>query len=890
VIGRVDLIDAVLDRLSTGATVSLVGEAGIGKTTVWRACVERYAANWSWVTSCSEPEQDLGLAVLTDLFAAVPAEVVDRLPPPQRGAVDVVLFRASAGTDVVDERLLGVTTASLIDALAQRGRVLLAMDDLHWCDPASLAALRFALRRTQRGLVAVLTARRGAASPRLPGENSVEVGPLDPQGTARLIRDSGLQLRPRALARVVEVSQGNPLYAYELARAVPPTTDVVRLPPSLSALLSRRFDGLPGYCRRALLDVAVRGAVPDDVILSPAHERGIVRADGDLIRFTHPLFAEATRAQATPAELRSAHRRAADATSDPVARSRHRALAATAPDGAVATALDGAVRSAQQRGDITGARDLAELALAMTPDGARPIHRVAALARCEGALANDVAAHELAEELVERATAAPDRFLGLTILARVSPVDEAIAHIDAATRIPGLSSEARLQAIGEHGWLLYAAGRNSEAGELLESALATARPDTREWAEIATRLTIVQRKIGIRHDPAVLHRAVELDRQGLIKPAGMALEVAAHIATYEDRHDDARRLFTEAAVESATRGDGSIALDVQLAHLELRFGNLSAARAAAERINDGASHDRGQRDLGVLAQICAWQGDLDSARRAIEAGRRAARNVQRPGAHLAGDFAEGLVALFSGKVKRAWALIGGVADTLHALGVGEPSAPGVLPIAVEVAAAAGEIEQAEVLCARLEEQTRAVNSAWGAASGYAARGHIALVGEDTAAAVELFDHAAAAFGALDLPLEQGRALLAAGSTLRAARATRRGAPPTGAGPGPVGAGRRDRARPGRRRRTGARRSGGAVPRRSADRGRAAGRPARRGRPAQYRDRGGAAHLAEDRRAASRAGVPQAGAARSGPVGCGLARRCGRVRSLAVSIAGIAHPR
>jgi DNA-binding CsgD family transcriptional regulator len=765
-IGRNEVINGVLARLNSGAVVGLVGEPGIGKTTVWRTCVDQSNARWIWEASCSEAEQNIGLAVLADFFAAVPTVIIDQLPPPQRRAVDVALLRVDAGSDGIDARLLGVTTTSMLEALAQRGSLLLAVDDMQWCDQTSLAALRFALRRTELPSVAFLSARRISEIEALPREETLALGPLDPDETTRLIRATGRTLQTRALQRVVAVSEGNPFYALELARAVPPDTNVVRVPPSLNALLERRFDGLPTRCRAALLDIAVRGTLRDQVALSPAHERGILVADGPSARFSHPLLAEATCEQATHAQLRAAHKRAAEASRDPVVSARHHALAAAEPDEGVAASLDKAVKFAQLRGDVVGARDLAELALTMTPHGERPIHRVAMLASCEGALSNDRAAHQLAVELVERATDPHDRFVGLMILTRTSPSSEAIGYADTAAKLGGLPTESRLEARGELALLLFLSGRGQDAERVLVDALAQTARNSPVWAGLTAYLAIAQRQLGRPYDEENLLRAVELDRQGLAKPGGLALEVAAYIATYDDRHTEARRLFEEATAISFATSDRGDALDVQLARLELRRGNLKEAREAAELMAESRADDRRRRDLATLARICAWQGDFESARQAIEDAQASEPVVADPRTRIGIDCAAGLLALLDGDPERAWPTLARAAATLEAIGIREPSIPGALPLAIEAAAGVGEVDQAELLCSRLAEQAAVVHSRWGEAGVLWSRGHIALARGYRAAAVDLFDQAASAYEAIALPLEQARALLAAGSTLR----------------------------------------------------------------------------------------------------------------------------
>ena len=759
------MIDLALAQLRETGVASLVGEPGIGKTTVWNACVEEFDAAHTWSTTCLEAEQDLGLSVLSDFFAATPPAVIDRLPTPQHRAVDVVLMRVEDASPI-DPRLLGTTTLSVLEALAHDGRVLVAIDDTQWCDSTSLAAFRFAARRGIRVGAAFLGARRGDAKSLASEENVVAVPGLEPLAAAQLIRRARVDLRPRAVTRIVELSQGNPFYALELARSTPAGAADVQVPASLSALLRHRFRGLPAECLSALLDIAVRGSIPIGAALGPAIERGIVVTQDGKARFSHPLLADAARDHAVPADLRAAHQRAAEAVDDTVERVLHRARATEPPDEAIAADLDSAAELARQRGAISGARDLADLALVFSSPGNRPLERVIALARYESLLAHDSAAAELAREIIAGAATPEDQLFGRGILIRTSSPSEALHHADAATRIPGLPIDAQLAAAGEYAWLLWASGRTGQALELLDSRLADAPEGTPGWATIVTRRAIIQRRSGTPHDAGSLARAVEMDRAGQLSPPGAFLQTAATLAVFDDRHDDARRLFHEAAEISALRGDGSVALDVDIAHAELRFGRLDAARQSAERIEDGSTHERGRRDLALLAQICAWQGEFETARRLASAARESGTGLSRPGALVAVDLADGVIALLAGDISTAWQRLHAAARTLHDVGSREPSVPGVLPLAIEAAAALGELEDADALCTRLDEETRAVGSRWGAAAVLAAQAHICAARGDTAQAVALFDAAAAAFAGIDLPLPQGRALLASGSALR----------------------------------------------------------------------------------------------------------------------------
>src|SRR5258708_7371904 len=97
IVGRsaeLDAIDAFLDRLGReGAAIVFGGQAGIGKTTVWRQVFERAAHRSLPVLSCPpvEAEAKLAFASLADLLEPVADAILPQLPEPQRVALEVAL-------------------------------------------------------------------------------------------------------------------------------------------------------------------------------------------------------------------------------------------------------------------------------------------------------------------------------------------------------------------------------------------------------------------------------------------------------------------------------------------------------------------------------------------------------------------------------------------------------------------------------------------------------------------------------------------------------------------------------------------------------------------------------------------------------------------------------
>lgn len=373
-----------------GSALLIEGEAGIGKTSLWRAGLERAKAHGIRVltSSATGSEAQLSFTTLRDLLGDAFDEIADALPPPQRRALTVTLLREESGGLPPDPGAIAVALLTALTTLGVHGPTLVAVDDVQWIDDASARSLGYALRRLRSANVAVLLARRVDSDVRpldlLQAERvrTVTLGPLSVGALARVLHERlGTAYSRPTLQRLHETSGGNPFYALELARALgEPTRPLgpaaaLPVPPTLHELVDNRLTALPRKTRETLLVASALarptletvGAVLDREPLSqlePAIDAHVADVEKDTIRFTHPLFSAAVYGLATQTERQELHRRLAEIVPDTEERARHLALSTNGPDAEVADALEAAAAGAHAR---IVAAELYEASARLTP-------------------------------------------------------------------------------------------------------------------------------------------------------------------------------------------------------------------------------------------------------------------------------------------------------------------------------------------------------------------------------------------------------------------------------------------------------------------------------------------------------------------------------------------
>ena len=158
-------VERFLDAVRDGPTgLFLEGEAGIGKTRLWQQALEEARARDYRVLSTRPggAEVQLSFNGLTDLLADDLDTVLQRLPAPQRRALEIALLLVESDGAPPDQRAVSAAFLGALRALTGEGPLVVAIDDLQWLDSASVFAVAFATRRLEREPVGVLATVRVA--------------------------------------------------------------------------------------------------------------------------------------------------------------------------------------------------------------------------------------------------------------------------------------------------------------------------------------------------------------------------------------------------------------------------------------------------------------------------------------------------------------------------------------------------------------------------------------------------------------------------------------------------------------------------------------------------------------------------------------------------------
>jgi DNA-binding CsgD family transcriptional regulator len=411
IVGRADeqaQIGRLLGQARDGRAGVLVvrGEAGIGKTVLLEDAAAAAEASGMAVVRVAGVQAEARMA-----YAAIATLVA-----PRSGALDGLsdhqasVLRGALGLGApIDSGPLavGAATLELVAEMASAEPLLLLVDDAHWVDQESARALSFAARRLDAEQVCLIAAlREGAGGAEfadgLPG---LSLGALNADDARDLVeRISPIVAHGGRFMDLYDASGGNPLALVEWARDGDGTgteeglgSPAPALPPTLDAVYRARIGELDARARLALgLAAASQAATPATVEtglgrlglsladVEQAERRGLVRIEGGLLVFRHPLIAAAAYHALDDQARRRVHATLAETSDEVGARAWHLAAAATGPSEDAAALLEIAADAASRRGAPDTAGQALERAAELSPEQAGRVRRLERAAEQRG--------------------------------------------------------------------------------------------------------------------------------------------------------------------------------------------------------------------------------------------------------------------------------------------------------------------------------------------------------------------------------------------------------------------------------------------------------------------------------------------------------------------------
>ena len=497
---ELELVEQLLDETCAGDArfLFVAGEPGIGKTRLLaeltgmaksRGCLALHG-------SAAEFERELPFGLVVDAVD----EYLESLGPGsfQRLAADDLgelagVFPALRALDPGSDRLAMPAdrfrahraVCHLLEALAVKQPLVLALDDLHWADGASVELTSHLLRRPPRAEVLLATTfRRGQIGRPLltaierglrEAGRQIELGPL-PRAEAETLL-SGLEAAE--VRRLYEASGGNPFYLLELARMgsdsalqLDDTGEDVGVPAAVAAATLEELDNLSAPARRLAEAAAVAGE-PFELDLTVAIA-GMVEAEalgaldeliaGDLVRstqvprrfrFRHPLVRRAVYESCSPGSRIAAHERAAralDAHGAPAHQMAHHVeYSARHGDAAAVALLREAGAATAGRAPVSAARWF-RVALRLMPATAPRAERLSLLTDLAGARASTGHFEDSRAALLEGIGLAEEELLRVQLLSSCAGLEQLLgrheeAHARLIAAVGELSNSSSPQAV-----------------------------------------------------------------------------------------------------------------------------------------------------------------------------------------------------------------------------------------------------------------------------------------------------------------------------------------------------------------------------------------------------------------------------------------------------------
>ena len=566
---------ALADLSSRGASFVIRGEPGLGKSRLVEEALRR-AEELGYqiaIGQSSELEKQRPLTALIDAFSSIQGDAKSR-------ELVSLLVGAGQGTGPtrfdLSYQIIEETLGYLEAALAE-GPFVLVLEDLHWADPSTHVFFRHAASRfANQPLLLIGTRRPWPAVPELDRieemsqVSALVVGPLSEEDLVTLAeRALGSPPQDDLLARL-RASSGNPLFAQEVVLAST-TGDTQE---NFARSILRRLSYLSPPCLDLLSQASVLGtrfrfrdlslAVEREALellplIDEATQSGLLREDGERLRFNHDLVREAIYLNVPTGVRRVLHVKVAGklakAGSPSSEVAAHYSLGAEPGDAAAVEWLWKAAQESAPRSPAV-AVDLLTSALDFAPQDLP--QRDVLLADLVSALLwsgqfyrAEVRAKEIIDRPSDDSARSAVRYALARVLAYRGRVLESLQQVEAALQEEGSSEEQRARLLADVALRALVVGNASRAAAAAE-----------ESAETAERL-------------------------GDLPSLALALCASSRIADHRGRSDEAIVLAQRAATMAATHQSDAIQFVQPALYLGLALVGGDRFTEAAEALEGG---------------------------------------------------------------------------------------------------------------------------------------------------------------------------------------------------------------------------------------------------------------------------------------------------------------
>jgi DNA-binding SARP family transcriptional activator/class 3 adenylate cyclase len=295
---------------------TVLGDAGIGKSRLAREFVSSVGADANTIIHrCPAPGEGVAFHPVGDAVVEAAGylswrglhQLLANDHDGQRVAPEIATA-IGMRAEPANVDILFPAVRRLLGALASDRPLILVIEDLHWAEPTYLDLVDDLAREMAEPILLLCVARPDLLE-RRPGWDSADLLELSPLSTAdveSLVGQSAGGINPELVSRIVEISEGNPLFAEQLLVAIA-DDPIGAVPASLSGLLTMRLDRL-GPGERDLLRCAsivglefesdaLAGLLPADArsflerhLESMVQREFIQRTGPSSFRFAHALI------------------------------------------------------------------------------------------------------------------------------------------------------------------------------------------------------------------------------------------------------------------------------------------------------------------------------------------------------------------------------------------------------------------------------------------------------------------------------------------------------------------------------------------------------------------------------------------------------------------------